>query len=55
MQAIPFLEETTGGAGITWLVWVAIGYFVIMVGVGWLVNRKQKPREMQKKMKAVHK
>jgi cytochrome c-type biogenesis protein CcmH/NrfF len=45
MLAIGLLEETTVGADITWLLWVALGFFALMVVVGWLVSRKQKPEE----------
>jgi hypothetical protein len=44
MHAIAlFSEETSGGADLTWLLLVAFGFFVLMVVVGWLVSRKQKP------------
>lgn len=43
MLAIGLLEETTGGADVTWLLWVALGFFGLMVVVGWLVSRNQKP------------
>ncbi len=42
MLAIGMLEETVGGSDITWLLWVALGFFAVMVVVGWLSSRKQK-------------
>ncbi len=43
MLAIGLLEGTSGGSDITWLLWVALGFFTLMVVVGWLASRKQKP------------
>jgi len=43
MLAIALFSEETGGANITWLLWVALGFFALMVVVGWLVSRNQKP------------
>ena len=43
MWAIGILEETLGGGGINWLLWVALGFFGVMVMVGWLSSRKKKP------------
>ena len=43
MDAIARFSEETGQNDITWLLWVALGFFAIMVVVGWLVSRKQKP------------
>jgi predicted flap endonuclease-1-like 5' DNA nuclease len=43
MYSIYLLEETSGGANVTWLLWVALGFFAVMVVVGWLVSRKEKP------------
>ncbi len=43
MFAIGILEETHGGSGLTWLLWVALGFFALMVVVGWLVSRNRKP------------
>lgn len=45
MWAIGLLEETQGGAGVTWLLWVALGFFALMVVVGWLSSRNQKPED----------
>jgi hypothetical protein len=43
MFAIGLLEETHGGSNLAWLLWVALGFFVLMVIVGWLVSRNRKP------------
>ncbi len=37
-----FSEETQGGSNVTWLLWVALGFFAVMVVVGWLVSRNKK-------------
>jgi predicted flap endonuclease-1-like 5' DNA nuclease len=42
MFAIRLLEEGTQ-PNVTWMLWVALGFFAIMVVVGWLVSRNQKP------------
>ena len=42
MLAIGLLEESVGGTDITWLLWVALGFFAVMVVVGWLSSRKKK-------------
>lgn len=39
---IALLEEGHhGGGGVTWLLWVALAFFALMVLIGWLVSRKQ--------------
>lgn len=43
MFAIGILEETHGGSGLAWLLWVALGFFALMVVIGWLVSRNRKP------------
>ncbi|MEZ0396629.1 MAG: helix-hairpin-helix domain-containing protein [Anaerolineales bacterium] len=43
MFAIGILEETHGGSELAWLLWVALGFFALMVVVGWLVSRNRKP------------
>ena len=43
MLVIRILSETTGYMDLTWLLWVALGFFVIMVVVGWLVSRRKDP------------
>jgi p-aminobenzoyl-glutamate transporter AbgT len=43
MFAIGLLEETHGGSDLAWLLWVALGFFALMVIVGWLVSRNRKP------------
>ncbi len=47
MFAIRLLE---GGSqsSVTWLLWVALGFFAVMVIVGWLTSRRQKPEEPEK-------
>lgn len=45
MFAIGLLEETHGGSELGWLLWVALGFFALMVVVGWLVSRNRKPEE----------
>jgi hypothetical protein len=42
MLAIRLFSETHGGSDITWLLWVALGFFGLMVLVGWLTSRNQK-------------
>lgn len=42
MLAINLLNETHNASDITWLLWVALGFFGLMVVVGWLVSRNQK-------------
>lgn len=38
-------EGHHGGSGVTWLLWVALAFFALMVVIGWLVSRKQPPAE----------
>ena len=45
MLAIARLTEETGHNDITWLLWVALGFFAVMVLVGWLTSRNQKPEQ----------
>jgi LPXTG-motif cell wall-anchored protein len=47
MLSIGLLEGTGGGADVTWLLWVALGFFALMVLVGWLSSRRQKPEETE--------
>ena len=47
MYTIGLLSESAPETNITWLLWVALGFFAIMVLVGWLVSRKKKPEEEQ--------
>ena len=47
MFVLRILEGGTAGPDITWLLWVALGFFALMVVVGWLVSRNQKPEEPQ--------
>ncbi len=43
MFTIALLAETHGGSNLTWLLWVALGFFFLMVLVGWLVSRNKTP------------
>jgi len=45
MLTIPLLEETTVQPNLTRLLWVAFGFFTLMVSVGWLASRGQKPEQ----------
>ena len=38
MLAINFLSETTHGPDLTWLLWVVLAVFVLIVVVGWLTS-----------------
>ncbi len=40
MLALVFLSEEAGGADLTWLLWLALGFFVLIVVIGYLVSRK---------------
>lgn len=42
MWAIGLLKEVEGGGGLNWLLWVAFGFFALMVLVGWLSSRRKK-------------
>jgi predicted flap endonuclease-1-like 5' DNA nuclease len=42
MFAIRLLEEGTTQSNVTWLLWVALGFFAVIVVVGWLVSRNKK-------------
>jgi hypothetical protein len=43
MYTLAILSEEVNQPDVTWLLWVALGFFAVMVVVGWLVSRKQKP------------
>ena len=43
MYAIGLFSEHVPEINVTWLLWVALGFFAVMVVVGWLVSRKQNP------------
>jgi cytochrome b len=46
MHALALLsEETPAGSNVTWMLWVALGFFAVMVVVGWLVSRNKKQEE----------
>lgn len=32
-------------ADLAWLLWVALGFFALMVVIGWLASRRKKPEE----------
>lgn len=40
MLLISLFEESHGSTNISWLLWVAFGFFALMVLVGWLTSRK---------------
>ena len=40
-----FSEETPAGSNVTWMLWVALGFFALMVVVGWLASRNKKQEE----------
>ena len=43
MFALLLLSEEGPNTELAWLLWVALGFFALMVVVGWLVSRNQKP------------
>ncbi|MFH2104253.1 MAG: hypothetical protein ABIJ39_12945 [Chloroflexota bacterium] len=45
MSALILLGEVTDGPDVTWLLWVALGFFLVMVLVGWLASRNKKTEE----------
>jgi hypothetical protein len=45
MMLIMLWEAEHGGGDITWMLWVALGFFALMVLVGWLSSRGKKPVE----------
>jgi hypothetical protein len=45
MLIIGLLEETGSGADLTWLLWVALAFFVVMSLTGWLTSRNKKPED----------
>lgn len=47
MYTIGLISESTPESNITWLLWIALVFFAIMVLVGWLVSRKKEPEEEQ--------
>jgi LPXTG-motif cell wall-anchored protein len=54
MLAVGLLEGTSGGSDVTWLLWVALGFFALMVVVGWLSSRRKKPEEPEHSEKESH-
>ena len=42
MMYILLWEAEHGGGDITWMLWVALGFFALMVLVGWLSSRGKK-------------
>lgn len=38
-------EETQSGSNVSWLLWVALGFFAAMSVTGWLVSRNKKQEE----------
>lgn len=43
---IRFLSESSTPGDLTWLLWVALGFFSLIVFVGWLVSRTQDKEEI---------
>ncbi len=43
MFTLGLLAEKGPDTSLAWLLWVALGFFFLMVGVGWLVSRNKKP------------
>jgi preprotein translocase subunit SecG len=43
MYALAILSEEVNQPDVTWLLWAALGFFALMLVVGWLSSRKQKP------------
>jgi len=43
MLALMLLSEEGPNTELAWLLWVALGFFLLMVVIGWLVSRNQKP------------
>jgi hypothetical protein len=41
MFALVLLSEAGPDASLAWILWVAMGFFFLMVAVGWAVSRKQ--------------
>jgi LPXTG-motif cell wall-anchored protein len=45
MLTIARLSEETGNNNLVWLLWGALGFFALMVVVGWLTSRNRKPEQ----------
>jgi hypothetical protein len=41
MLALILLSEAGPDTSLAWLLWVALGFFFLMVVVGWLVSKKE--------------
>ncbi len=41
MLAIQLLSEAGPDMSLAWLLWVALGFFFLMVVVGWAVSKRQ--------------
>lgn len=41
MFAIQFLSEAGSDTSLAWMLWVALGFFFLMVVVGWLVSKNK--------------
>ncbi len=37
--------ETASTPSILWILWVALGFFALIVIIGWLVSRNEKPEQ----------
>ena len=42
MLAVLLWEAEHGGNDITWMLWVALGFFALIVLIGWLSSRGRK-------------
>jgi LPXTG-motif cell wall-anchored protein len=51
MLAVMVWETALVGGDITWLLWVALGFFGLMVLVGWLSSRRKKIDSTQQEPK----
>ncbi len=45
MFALLLLSEEGPNTELAWLLWVTLGFFALMVVIGWLASRNQKPAE----------
>jgi len=41
MHSLVYITEAVMETSYTWLLWVALGFFFLMVFIGWLVSRKE--------------
>jgi hypothetical protein len=55
MFMLNLLSEEGPHTELAWLLWVALGFFFLMVVIGWLVSRNRKPVEAAQPVHAEHK